>query len=210
VIWIEENKNFTGGNLIMSKESKIPDFTTFQEAREFWEKHSLTNFTGELEEAKEVKFVRKDSLVVSLKLEKDDEKRLRQLAKKKGVKYSDLIPPGLKSASTKVDSDTSVVVACCMERLTLSELIHWTEISVIEADFDDKDYETLRDIISRLGLADVKAFGIKSFKKKLTLTESRPSKPASGLSITLSIKCYNRRTIIGENVLLLFILISAK
>lgn len=80
----------------MSKENKIPDFTTFQEAREFWEKNSLADFAGELEEAKEVKFVRKGNFVVSLKLEKDDEKRLRQLAKKKGVKYSELITSWVK------------------------------------------------------------------------------------------------------------------
>ena len=80
----------------MSKENNIPDFTTFQEARKFWEKHSLADFAGELEEAKEVKFVRKGKLIVSLKLEKDDENRLRQLAKKKGVKYSDLITSWVK------------------------------------------------------------------------------------------------------------------
>lgn len=80
----------------MSKENKIPDFATFQEAREFWEKHSLVDFAGELEDAKEVKFVRKDRLVISLKLEKDDAKRLQQLAKKKGIKYSDLITSWVK------------------------------------------------------------------------------------------------------------------
>ncbi|BAF58319.1 MAG: hypothetical protein HPY89_09670 [Pelotomaculum sp.] len=45
-------------------------------------------------------------------------------------------------------------------RITLAELVNWAEMSMMEADFEDKDYETLRDIISRLGLADVKAFGI--------------------------------------------------
>lgn len=70
---------------------KIPDFTTFQEAREFWEKHSLADFADELEETKEVKFTRKDNLIVSINLEKEDKKRLYQLATKKGVNYSDLI-----------------------------------------------------------------------------------------------------------------------
>jgi hypothetical protein len=45
-------------------------------------------------------------------------------------------------------------------RITLSELVNWAELSMMEADFEEKDYEILRDIISRLGLADVKAFGI--------------------------------------------------
>ena len=45
-------------------------------------------------------------------------------------------------------------------RITLSELVNWAELSMMEADFEEKDCEILRDIISRLGLADVKAFGI--------------------------------------------------
>jgi len=45
-------------------------------------------------------------------------------------------------------------------RITLAELVNWAEMSMMEADFEDKDYETLRDITSRLGLADVKDFGI--------------------------------------------------
>lgn len=45
-------------------------------------------------------------------------------------------------------------------RITLSELVNWAEMSMMEMDFEDKDYETLRDITSRLGLSDVKTFGI--------------------------------------------------
>lgn len=41
-------------------------------------------------------------------------------------------------------------------RITLAELVDWAESTMMEADFD----ETLRDIVSRLGLADVKAFGM--------------------------------------------------
>ncbi|MCG9966754.1 BrnA antitoxin family protein [Pelotomaculum terephthalicicum JT] len=76
---------------MMSNENKIPDFATLQEAREFWEKHSLVDFSKDLEVAKEVKFKRKGKLVVSIALGKEDENLLHQLAKKKGVKYSDLI-----------------------------------------------------------------------------------------------------------------------
>jgi hypothetical protein len=43
---------------------------------------------------------------------------------------------------------------------TLAELVDWAESMMMEADFEDQDFETLRDIISRLGLADVKAFGM--------------------------------------------------
>jgi cobyrinic acid a,c-diamide synthase len=45
-------------------------------------------------------------------------------------------------------------------RITLAELVDWAESKMMEADFAERDYETLRDIVSRLGLADVKAFGI--------------------------------------------------
>ena len=44
--------------------------------------------------------------------------------------------------------------------ITLSELVKWAETSMMEADFEENDYETLKDITSRLGLADVKAFGV--------------------------------------------------
>jgi len=45
-------------------------------------------------------------------------------------------------------------------RITLAELVSWAELAMMEADFDSRDFETLRDIVSRLGLADVRAFGI--------------------------------------------------
>ncbi len=45
-------------------------------------------------------------------------------------------------------------------RITLAELVDWAEWAMMEEDFDEKDLETLRDVVSRLGLADVKAFGI--------------------------------------------------
>ncbi len=45
-------------------------------------------------------------------------------------------------------------------QITLEELVDWAENMMMEADFESQDFETLRDIISRLGLADVKAFGM--------------------------------------------------
>ncbi len=45
-------------------------------------------------------------------------------------------------------------------RITLEELVEWAESTMMEADFDEKNLETIRDIVSRLGLADVKAFGM--------------------------------------------------
>jgi len=45
-------------------------------------------------------------------------------------------------------------------RITLAGLVDWAELAMMEGDFDERDFETLRDVVSRLGLADVKAFGI--------------------------------------------------
>lgn len=45
-------------------------------------------------------------------------------------------------------------------RLTLTDLVNWAEWAMMEADFDERDFNALRDIVSRLGLADVKAFGL--------------------------------------------------
>ena len=45
-------------------------------------------------------------------------------------------------------------------RLTLGEVVEWAEQAMMEGEFDESEFETLRDIISRLGLADVKEFGL--------------------------------------------------
>ncbi len=45
-------------------------------------------------------------------------------------------------------------------RITLTELVDWAESAMMEEDFEEKDLETVRDIVSRVGLGDVKAFGI--------------------------------------------------
>lgn len=45
-------------------------------------------------------------------------------------------------------------------RIRLEELVDWAESVMMEGDFDSQDFEILRDIISRLGLADVKEFGL--------------------------------------------------
>ncbi|CAG0950312.1 hypothetical protein METP3_00172 [Methanosarcinales archaeon] len=45
-------------------------------------------------------------------------------------------------------------------QITLQELVEWAENMMNEADFDSHDFEALRDVVSRLGLADVKAFGM--------------------------------------------------
>ena len=76
-------------------------------------------------------------------------------------------------------------------RITLTELVDWAESTMMEADFDEKDYETLRDIVSRLGLADVKAFGMTwencedflsqlGYQVKVVISEAPAVAPAKG------------------------------
>lgn len=46
------------------------------------------------------------------------------------------------------------------QQLTLSELVNWAEEVMQEGEFDESDFEMLRDIVSRLGLSDVRTFGL--------------------------------------------------
>jgi cobyrinic acid a,c-diamide synthase len=45
-------------------------------------------------------------------------------------------------------------------RMTLDELVDWAEQSMMEDDFDEDHFQKIRNIIARIGLADVKAFGL--------------------------------------------------
>lgn len=45
-------------------------------------------------------------------------------------------------------------------RLTVNELVEWAEQAMMEEEFDSSNFETLRDIVSRIGLADVREFGL--------------------------------------------------
>jgi hypothetical protein len=42
--------------------------------------------------------------------------------------------------------------------LELDELVNWAENIIMEGNFEEENYETLREIVSRLGVADVKTF----------------------------------------------------
>lgn len=45
-------------------------------------------------------------------------------------------------------------------RRTLAQLVDWAEEAMREGEFDDADHDLIRDLVSRLGLADVRAFGL--------------------------------------------------
>ncbi len=44
--------------------------------------------------------------------------------------------------------------------IDLSKLIGWAEEMMRDADFEDKDFELLREILAQIGLADVREFGL--------------------------------------------------
>lgn len=45
-------------------------------------------------------------------------------------------------------------------KISLAQLVDWSEENFMDGEFDDKDFELIKDILSRLGLADVRAFGL--------------------------------------------------
>lgn len=44
--------------------------------------------------------------------------------------------------------------------ISLSELVSWAEEMIREADFEEGYFELVEDIIARIGLADVREFGL--------------------------------------------------
>ncbi len=44
--------------------------------------------------------------------------------------------------------------------ISLESLVDWAEIAMMEYEFDENDIDVIRNIVSRLGLADVKSFGL--------------------------------------------------
>jgi len=52
------------------------------------------------------------------------------------------------------------LLAYLNHHITLAELVDWAEESLCEADLDPAYTELLSDVLARIGLADVKAFGL--------------------------------------------------
>jgi hypothetical protein len=46
------------------------------------------------------------------------------------------------------------------DRLTLAQLVDWAETAMMEGEFEAKHHDQIRDTVARLGLADVRAFGL--------------------------------------------------
>jgi hypothetical protein len=45
-------------------------------------------------------------------------------------------------------------------KITLEELVDWAEQCIMDGEFENKDNRLLKKIVSRLGVADVRTFGL--------------------------------------------------
>ena len=45
-------------------------------------------------------------------------------------------------------------------KISLDELVAWANAAMMEDDFEEAYYDTIRDAVARLGLANVQAFGL--------------------------------------------------
>ncbi len=64
----------------------------------------------------------------------------------------------MKKITARTAAD--MLTAYLRRELSISELTDWAEQVMMEGEFAEEKYETIRDIVSRLGVADVKAFGL--------------------------------------------------
>jgi hypothetical protein len=54
----------------------------------------------------------------------------------------------------------SQILKYMKREISLKDRVDWAEEAIREADFDERDIDILQDIIGRLGLADVREFGL--------------------------------------------------
>ncbi len=52
------------------------------------------------------------------------------------------------------------LLAYLNHHVTLPDLVDWAETALLEGELEKQNAETLRDIIARIGLADVRQFGL--------------------------------------------------
>jgi hypothetical protein len=45
-------------------------------------------------------------------------------------------------------------------RITVEQLVDWAENALMDGEFEEKDAASISAVVSRLGLADVRAFGL--------------------------------------------------
>jgi hypothetical protein len=47
-----------------------------------------------------------------------------------------------------------------LRRISIKELVDWSENMIMEAEYSDEDFESIREIVAHLGVADVRQFGL--------------------------------------------------
>ena len=52
------------------------------------------------------------------------------------------------------------IAAYLRHGITLAQLVDWAENALMEGEFDEKDASTISAVVSRLGVVDVRAFGL--------------------------------------------------
>jgi hypothetical protein len=52
------------------------------------------------------------------------------------------------------------LLAYLQHQLLSEDLVNWAEQALIESSYEDDKFHTIRNALSQLGLADVKAFGL--------------------------------------------------
>jgi hypothetical protein len=52
------------------------------------------------------------------------------------------------------------LAAYLRHELSLTQLVDWAEQMMMEGEFSERDMVPVRDVIARLGVADVRAFGL--------------------------------------------------
>jgi hypothetical protein len=54
----------------------------------------------------------------------------------------------------------SKIAAYLRHDLSLADLVSWAEDALMEGDFAEDEASTIADVVARLGVADVRAFGL--------------------------------------------------
>ena len=52
------------------------------------------------------------------------------------------------------------IAAYLHHELTLAQLVDWAENAMLDGEFDESSAATLANVVSRLGVADLRAFGL--------------------------------------------------
>ncbi|MCY7411379.1 MAG: hypothetical protein LH473_13985 [Chitinophagales bacterium] len=58
------------------------------------------------------------------------------------------------------DKAAKKLLSYLQNKISLTRLIDWAENTIMEADFREGEEKTLREVLGKLGLADVREFGL--------------------------------------------------